>query len=305
VAELNLGKKLSLLLAGAMALCMPFVFGQQDAKPGPPKPEAGNTAAHNLAFDVASIKANKSGSDKVRMMIRPDGLSAMGATLQMLIENAYEVQYYQIVGGPKWMNSDRYDIEAKMDSAQVERFQTLTQEQRVFDSTQMLQSLLANRFKLELHREKKELPGYALVVAKNGSKLHEAKPGDTYPNGIKGPDGQPGQGLMIMGGNGGPLTGQGIPVSNLVRVLSRQLGRTIVDETRLTGKYDFTLQWTPDERTGPMSAATQGGGDAPPPDSSGPSIFTAIQEQLGLKLESRKVPVEMLVIDRAEQPSEN
>ena len=173
----------------------------------------------------------------------------------------------------------------------------------------MLQALLANRFKLAVHRETKDLPGYALVVAKNGPKLHDAKPGDTYPNGIKGPDGQPGQGLMIMGGLGGPLTGQGINIENLVRVLSQQLGRTILDETGLTGKYDFTLKWTPDDRAGPISAANQGGGsrsdDAPSSDSSGPSIFTAIQEQLGLKLESRKVPVEMLVIDHVEAPSEN
>jgi uncharacterized protein (TIGR03435 family) len=305
VAELNLGKKLSFVLAGAMALCMPIMFGQQNATPNPTKPEAGNTAAHPLAFDVASIKPNKSGSDRVRMMVRPDGLSAMGGTLQMLIHYAYDVQDFQIVGGPKWMSSDRYDIEAKMGSAQVEKFQTLTPEQRMFDTKQMLQALLANRFQLELHREKKELPGYALVIAKNGPKLHEAKPGDTYSNGLKGPDGGSGAGLMIMGGNGGPLTGQGVTVAHLVHILSMQLGRTIVDETKLTGKYDFTLQWAPDERTSPMSAATQGGGDAPPPDSSGPSIFTAIQEQLGLKLESRKVPVEMLVIDRAEKPSED
>jgi uncharacterized protein (TIGR03435 family) len=114
---------------------------------------------------------------------------------------------------------------------------------------------------------------------------------------------------MIMGGNGGPVTGQGISIENLTRLLSQQLGRTIVDQTGLTGNYDFTLQWTPDERAGPMPDASQGGGarseDATPPDSSRPSIFTAIQEQLGLKLESRKVPVEMLVIDHVEPPSEN
>ena len=114
---------------------------------------------------------------------------------------------------------------------------------------------------------------------------------------------------MIMGGNGGPVTGQGISVENLTRLLSQQLGRTILDETGLKGNYDFTLQWTPEERAGPMPGAPQGGGprsdDAPPPDSSGASIFTAIQEQLGLKLESRKVPVEMLVIDHVEAPSEN
>ncbi len=307
--ELNFGKKLLFVAAGLLTVAAPILFGLQNTTPGPVAPEAKNTAVDTHGYDVASIKPNKSGTNMVRMMVRPDGLSAMGATLQMLIQNAYGIQDFQIVGAPKWVSSDRYDIEAKMDGAQVEKFQTLGPDQRVLESKRMLQALLANRFKLAVHREMKDLPGYALVIAKNGPKLHDAKPGDTYPNGIKGPDGQPGQGLMIMGGMGGPLTGQGINIENLVRVLSQQLGRTILDETGLTGKYDFTLQWTPDERTGPMSAATQGGGsrsdDAPPPDASGPSIFTAMQEQLGLKLESRKVPVEMLVIDHVEAPSEN
>jgi bla regulator protein blaR1 len=301
--ELDFGKKLLFVAAGLLTVAAPIVFGLQNATPGPPAPETNNAAANTYSYDVASIKPNKSGGDMVRMMVRPDGLTAMGATLQMLIQNAYEIQDFQIEGGPKWVSSDRYDIEAKMDSSEIEKFQTLGPDQRVLESNRMLQALLANRFRLVVHRETKELPGYALVIAKNGPKLHDAKPGDTYPNGIKGPDGQPGEGLMIMGGLGGPLTGQGITISNLVRVLSQQLGRTIVDETGLAGKYDFTVQWTPDERAGPMSAATQGGGSSA--DSSEPSIFTAIQEQLGLKLESRKVPVEILVIDHVEAPSEN
>jgi bla regulator protein blaR1 len=307
--ELDFGKKLLFVAAALLTVAAPIVFGLQNTSPSPAAPEAKSTAADTHGYDVASIKPNKSGGNMVRMMNRPDGLSEMGGTLQMLIENAYEIQYFQIVGGPKWVSSDRYDIEAKMDSAQMERLKTLSPDESRLESKRMLQALLANRFQLVVHRETKELPGYALVIAKGGSKLHEAKPGDTYPNGIKGPDGQPGTGLMIMGGNGGPVTGQGISIANLVRLLSQQLGRTILDETGLTGNYDFTLQWTPDEHAGPMPGAPQGGGarseDAPPPDSSGPSIFTAIQEQLGLKLESRKVPVEMLVIDHVEAPSEN
>jgi bla regulator protein blaR1 len=307
--ELDFGKKLLFVGAGLLTVAAPILFGLQNTTPGPATTEANNTAADTHVFDVASIKPNKSGSNMVRMMVRPDGLSAMGATLQMLIQSAYGVQDFQVAGGPKWADADRYDIEAKMDSSQVEKLQTLSPDQRWLETRHMLQALLANRFKLVLHRETKELPGYALVIAKNGTKLHDAKPGDTYPNGLKGPDGHSGEGLMMMRGNGGPLTGQGVTIAGLVQTLSRQLGGTILDETGLTGKYDFTLQWAPDERTGPMSAATQGGGsrpeDAPPADSSGPSIFTAIQEQLGLKLEPRKVPVEILVIDHAEPPSEN
>jgi bla regulator protein blaR1 len=304
--ELDFSKKLLFVAAGLLTVAAPIVFGLQNATPGPAGPQANDTAANTHGYDVASIKPNKSGGNMVRMMITPDGLTAMGATLQMLIQNAYEIQDFQIVGAPKWVSSDRYDIQAKMDSSQMEKLKTLSPDESRMESKRMLQALLASRFQLVVHRDSKELPGYALVIAKGGSKLHQAKPGDIYPNGIKGPDGKPGTGLMIMGGNGGPVTGQGISIENLVRLLSQQLGRTIVDETRLTGNYDFTLQWAPDERAGPT---TLGGAprsdDAPPPDSSGPSIFTAIQEQLGLKLESRKVQVEMLVIDHVEAPSEN
>ena len=307
--ELDFGKKLLFVAAALLTVAAPIVFGLQNTMPSTAAPEVKSTAADTHGYDVASIKPNKSGSNIVRMMIRPDGLSAMGGTLRMLIENAYEIQYFQILGGPKWINSDRYDIEAKMDSAQMERLKTLSPDESRLESKRMLQALLADRFQLVVHRETKELPGYALVIAKGGSKLHEAKPGDTYPNGIKGPEGQPGTGLMLMGGNGGPVTGQGISIEHLARLLSQQLGRTVVDDTGLMGNYDFTLQWTPDDRAGQMPDASQGGGarsdDAPPPDSSRPSIFTAVQEQLGLKLESRKIPVEMLVIDHVEAPSEN
>jgi bla regulator protein blaR1 len=307
--ELDFGKKLLFVAAALLTLAAPIVFGLQNATPSAAAPEAKSTAVDAHAFDVASIKPNRSGGNMVRVMNRPDGLSAEGATLQLLIQSAYGVQDFQVVGAPKWADADRYDIEAKMDSFQVEKLQALSPEQRWHETQHMLQALLANRFQLVLHRETKDLPGYALVVAKNGPKLHDAKPGDAYPNGLKGPDGHSGEGMMLMQGNGGPVTGQGVPIANLVHILSQQLGRTILDETGLTGKYDFTLQWAPDERAGPMSAATQGGGsrsdDAPPPDPSRPSLFTAIQEQLGLKLEARKVPVEILVIDHVAAPSEN
>lgn len=111
-----------------------------------------------------------------------------------------------------------------------------------------------------------------------------------------------------MGGNGGPVTGQGIPIANLAHLLSQQLGRIVLDSTGLTGNYDVTLKWTPDEST-PMfnesADGSQGPANAPAPDSSGPSIFTAIQEQLGLELKSQTAPVGILVIDHVETPSEN
>jgi uncharacterized protein (TIGR03435 family) len=174
-----------------------------------------------------------------------------------------------------------------------------------------MQALLADRLKLKLSHDSKELPVYALVVAKNGPKLQEAKPGDTYPNGIKAPDGKPagGAGMMRMGP--GQLTGQGLPMESLAQLLSEQLGRTVLDKTGLKGKYDFTMTWTPDPNEGMMRMGPGPGPGGPPnndaalPDSSGPSLFTAIQEQLGLKLDSTKGPVDILVVDHVEKPSEN
>jgi uncharacterized protein (TIGR03435 family) len=158
---------------------------------------------------------------------------------------------------------------------------------------------------LKLHRESKELPIFALVITKNGLKLHEAKPGDDYVNGFKGPEGRSGAGMMLM--QPGKFTGQAVPIANLVQILAQQrLGRTIIDKTALTGKYDFVLQWSPDPGTSPMPGGAPGDAGGPPPaDASGPSLFTALQEQLGLKLESQKGPVEMIVIDHAEKPSAN
>ena len=139
----------------------------------------------------------------------------------------------------------------------------------------MIQSLLAERFKLKVSHETKELPVYALLVAKNGSKLQEAKPGETYPNG-----GHPGFGRI----DAGQLRGEAIPVSaprgmSLVWLLSDQLARPVFDQTGLKGKYDIELKWTPDLNTGAIALGPEGGN--PAPDSSGPTIFTAIQEQSG------------------------
>jgi uncharacterized protein (TIGR03435 family) len=180
-------------------------------------------------------------------------------------------------------------------------------DQRILANQRMLQALLADQFKLTLHLEAKELPQYVLAVAENGPKLHKAKPGDTYPNGIKGPDGHSAAGLHLMSGGRGQLTGQGLSMDDLVRQLSGQLGQTVLDKTGLTDNYDFTLHWTPDDSRGTTAGGQQGGHSTPPPESSGTSIsiFTALQEQLGLKLESQTGPVEILVIDHVEAPSEN
>jgi bla regulator protein BlaR1 len=305
--KLGFSKKLMLSVVGLLAVGTPVVIGALNAAQGHAESQTPDTS-HSYEYEVASIKPNNSGTNMVRLMFAPDGLTATNGTLQMFINAAYRIDDNQISGGPSWLKSDHYDIEAKMDSATADALHKLSEDQARLERQRMLQALLADRFKLTIHRETRELPMYALVIAKNGPKLQEAKPGDTYPNGIKGPDGRVGGGMIFMTGRGS-VTGQGIPISDLVRFLSRQLGRKVEDKSGLTGKYDLTLQWTPDESQGAMfkgpSPEPQGIASPSPPDASGPSIFTALEEKLGLKLESQKGPVEILVIDHAEKPSEN
>jgi bla regulator protein blaR1 len=293
-SSLDLNKKLLLIAGGLIAVATPIVFGLLNATPTRAESQAGNTTTKLPVFEVASIKPNKSGEPNVRLMFTPNGFSATNAPLGEVIRLAYQVQEFQMSGGPPWINSERYDIEAKVDSSVAEKLNQLDMDQHRL----LLRPLLEDRFQLKVHQETKELPIYALVVAKNGPKLHAAKPDDTYPEGIKGPDGVGHPGLMRMGPGG--ITAQGLPMATIARLLSQQLGRTIVDKTGLTGNYDVNLKWTPDNGPGSMM-----GPDSKPTPDSGPSIFTAIQEQLGLKLESQKGPVEVLVIDRVERPSAN
>src|SRR3984957_7657910 len=295
VSSLDLNRKLLLIAAALIAVAAPILFGFLHATPTRAASQAGNTSTKLPAFEVASIKPNKSGEPNVSLMFTPNGFDATNAPVREVIQLAYQVQEYQVSGGPSWINSDRYDIEAKVDSSAAEQLRQLDMDQHRL----MLRPLLEDRFHLKVHQETKELPVYALLVGKNGPKLHEAKPNDTYPDGIKDPDGVARSGLIRMGPGG--LTAQGLPMAHIVRLLSQQLGRTVLDKTGLTGNYYLNLKWTPD--TGP--ASMMGPDSKPTPDTSGPSIFTAIQEQLGLKLESRKGPVEVLVIDSAERPSAN
>jgi len=265
----------------------------------------GQSGATSLTFEVASIKPSGSDDRRVSIMMQPGGgLRTTGSTLKMLLTMAYDVREFQISGGPAWINTDRYDIVAKAErsaGAEIPRDdpRKMTEEQRKTVGDQMrerLRALLADRFQLTLHRETKEQSVYALVVAKSGSKLQESEKEGTGPRGP----------MMRMGR--GELSGQGVQLDMLARTLSSQLGRTVIDRTGLKGNFDFKLTWTPDpgQSATPLGGGPPPGVDAPPPpDPNGPSVFTALQEQLGLRLESQKGPVEMLVIDRVEKPSEN
>jgi uncharacterized protein (TIGR03435 family) len=242
----------------------------------------------SLTFEVAAIKPTN--PDKRDLGLhKTNGLFvATGYTLQRLIAFAYDVELFQVSGGPGWGNFERYDISAKK-----ERDPRLAKPD---DDRYRVRALMADRFNLTIHRESKELPIFALVIGKNGSKLQTAKP-HVGSSGVSG-----------RGGNGGiQWIFTDAPVSLLVHELSQRLGRPVVDRTGLDAHYDFKLEWAPDPSQPVVQSRDSGTAvsSAPAPDSSGPSIFTALQEQLGLKLEAEKGPVEIIVIDRADKPSEN
>jgi uncharacterized protein (TIGR03435 family) len=307
--KLGFSKKVLLSIVGLAAFVVPVAFGLTHATPKGAQSQTQDTPGIKFEFEVASVKLNKSGGERIALNYSPDGFTAVNVTLRVLVQFAYgPVEETRILGGPDWLNSDRYDIEAKVGSSIVDELQKLTPAQLRIERQRMLQVLLADRFKLTVHHETKELPVYALVIAKNGPKLQESKPGDTYPNGFKAPDGSTGAGLYG-GGAGGKLIGQRTDIPTLANVLSRQLGRVVLDKTGLKGSYDFALQWSPDQGQAVTPIGTDGSQQAtdntPSAESSGPSVFAAIQDQLGLKLESQKAPVPVLLIDHAERPAGN
>lgn len=266
-------------------------------------------APASFDYEAVTIKPSKGpGPDaKIGMWPAPDGFTAWFVTPQQVISMAYGVQRFRVSGGPSWLPSERFDIEAKMDSATADALQKLNSYQRAIARQKMLRAILADRFKLAVHRETKELPVYALLIAKNGPKLQEAKPGDTYPSGIKNPDGSLGGPGEIAGGVfDGWITAQAVSVASLAEDLTQMLGHPVTDKTGLTGVYDFKLRFAADDRLLPPGGAAPSERPAlPSGDSNEPSLFDAIQEQLGLKLESGKSPVEIIVIDHVERPSGN
>jgi uncharacterized protein (TIGR03435 family) len=263
----------------------------------------------SASFEVASIKPDRSGDMRFFVRWQPGRFNATGMTVKFLITIAYDVKDFQVSGGPGWVNSERYDVEAKEPDSIAQEMDKLPREQWRQLAESMLQSLLADRFQLKLTRGTKDMPAYALVVAKNGPKLHEVKLEDTPAAAPSGPGGHPHGPMMRM--QPGELNGQGVGLSFLASVLSQQLGRQVLDQTGLKGNYDLTLKWTPEQGEEMMMKGPGPGGGPPPegapppPDASGPSIFTAVEEQLGLKLQATKAPAEALVIDHVEKPSEN
>jgi uncharacterized protein (TIGR03435 family) len=247
-------------------------------------------------FEVASIKPSAPDARGTYIRTSEGGrINITNMTLKDMITLAYRIQPYQILGGPAWISTARYDISAKPEKAPKDGEVPL-----------MLQALLKDRFQLMLQREPKDLPIYALVVARKDDKLGpnlvESKEGVCVTPDRSAP---PVAGTQYCGQqmiSPKTLRATAVPIANIVPMLARLLGRTVVDKTGLTGKYDISAEWTLDEaQLGGLSPEVK----AAASDASGPSIFTALQEQLGLKLESQKGPVEVFVVERAEKPSEN
>lgn len=299
----------------------------------------GQTADKSLTFDVASVKPAAppvpDGRGRI-MMVGPSGgpgtkdpgrIHYPFMNLRNLLMTAYDVKNFQIVG-PSWLDSERFEITATMPP------ETTKEQFRI-----MLQNLLAERFKMTVHRETKELPTYALTVAKGGPRMTESKeppppaddgnsppPPPSMPK--MGPDGFPDM-TQFLGGRAGlfniMMPGRARMIAHqqtmqdLATRLSNQLSKPVTDTTGLTGKYDFTLSFLPDYSNGPLGPLPPpppgaGAGDAgrvpvpaPPTDAEAPpDIFAALQSQLGLKLEPKKGPVEQIVIDHIEKtPTEN
>jgi uncharacterized protein (TIGR03435 family) len=270
-------------------------------------------------FEVASVKPSAPPEGGGRRMIRigggpgtsdPGRITYTGVPLMFILSGAYDVKNFQI-NGPSWLDSERFDITATVAPG-------TTKEQ----AGVMMQNLLAERFHLTVHREKKEMQGYELTVAKGGAKLKESAPdADEPPAPASGPPKRDANGRPILAGPGlliniemtpkGPMAlmaSKAQPLSQLVQMLGNQLKMPVVDKTGLTGKYDFHVEFSPD-LAGMGVPPPSGGGSVAGPltgDESGPDMMTAIRQQLGLRLDAKKMPVEMIVIEHVDKvPTEN
>ena len=262
-------------------------------------------ASQRVAFDVASVKPNRSADLGIRIDL-PGGnrFTAINVPLRELIRFAYDVQNVRLIGGPDWARSERFDVVAKSE----QDLPAWTPAGPPIQVLLMLRMLLADRFGLVVHQETRELPTYALAVAKNDRKLGpelrtstldcEKKRTGPPPPPPQGREDQPACGMRI--GPGQMVMG-GASMEQLASILSQFVQRTVVDRTGLGGPFDLHLGWTPERY--PQGPPPPGGPPLPPVDPNGPSLFAALQEQLGLKLESTKGPVDVLVIDHVEQPT--
>jgi uncharacterized protein (TIGR03435 family) len=274
-------------------------------------------------FEVASIKPHNA-PGLTMIQTPPNGLvNIVNATLRMMVRSAYRLKDYQIIGGPDWINSDRFDVQARP-PAEFQPPQAgppcVALDCTATPVQLMLQGLLVDRFQLRTHRETRELPIYELTIAKGGFKLKEVAPPPPGPPALPPPPRPPAPGTppptaasalptpppgMIMGIGTG-LAGSAVQLSALAAQLSELLGRPVVDRTGLRGYYDFKIVYSRDglPDNGQVSGLPPGGPDAGFATDPLPSIFTAVQE-LGMKLDSTKGQLPVVIIESASKPTEN
>jgi uncharacterized protein (TIGR03435 family) len=270
-----------LAAVGVAAAVLPIAIGMLRAQTLPPAPAYG--------YDVVSI--HKADPKEMNTRIGPGpqgGIRTENVSVMQLLTFAYDVRPHQIVGAPGWVNSERYDVSFTPDKPEpgiIPGTASFRKVQATFSRhRQRMQAVLRDRFGLILHTETREMPMYALVIAKGGHKLSApADPG-------KGPSLQVTRGMM---------TGVGIYMELLTNGLAGLLNRHVKNETGLDGPYDFTMKWTPDSGAAVTDEPTSADSDA------GTSVFTSLTEQLGLKLEAKKGPVPVFVVEKVERPSEN
>ncbi len=288
-SNLTRAGKALLAAAVAAAFALPLTIGMLRASAQTPIP----SLEPLYGYEVASVKPSAPNNPNTRIGPGPQGgLRTENTTVMTLLTFAYDLRDYQFANVPGWVKTEHYDVQFTPDKPEIALGTDAKRpdfEAQFYRQRHRMRAVLRDRFALELRVETRDLPMYALTIGKTGSKVVK-DPDETHPQ---------------LSGGFGEIRGTRVPLNLLVAQLATQLGRQVVDETGLTGSYNFDLKWTPD---GPPPGAMRG---APPPqveaksDEAGPSIFSSIQEQLGLKLEARRGPVPVVVINKIEKPKEN
>jgi len=250
--------------------------------------QAGSSSAP-AAFEVASIKKNAETRGGWKLTFTPNGFEARGVTLKQLVQEAFGIYEENCLqGGPSWIDTERFDIDARVDTAGAVDFASLSLEQR----RAMLQALLASRFQARIRTVIEMRPIFELAIGEKGPKMAAAGPEDEHPGEIKGMDG------LVVRSDRGFLEVKGLPMAGLARLLGLSLGVPVADRTGLTGQYNFSLRWTPQAVSGVQGSGEEDDGVAP-------YLPLALEQQLGLRLRAGKGPVTVLVVDGARMPSAN
>jgi bla regulator protein BlaR1 len=303
VRKLDFTRRLLLSAVAVATIIAPVVFGLFHATPSRAQSKDDPVAATGV--ESATIKpsvlntSTYAGTEQhmIRMMYGPGEFEARNVTLRLIMQEAYQVQANQIEGPSDFLDSSTFDVQMKLAKSDAEGPPSKQQMQEVREA---LRKLLAERTRLVLHAETKALSIYELEIGENGFKLEPTPVGE--PDDMKGSGpvriGTQQTRMKMAGNQVYAFAAQGISADDLAQLLSRQLGTPVVNKTGLQGRYAFNLNWSDGNRSSTESGSSSGNASAP-------SIFTAVQEQLGLKLEAQRAPMQVLVVDHVEKPAEN